>query len=103
MRALTAADCLACGACCREGYDTVEVDDDDPVVELHPELVSPGPFGRLNLRRDGPRCACLLVASGVYTCRIYQDRPTTCRDLQVGSPACRTARERVGLPVPPIP
>ena len=100
MRPLTATDCLSCGACCREAYDTVEVDDDDPVVGRHPELVRRGPFGRLNLLREGPRCACLLAQRGVYTCAIYEERPRTCRDLEVGGEACRTARQRVGLPVP---
>lgn len=90
-------DCLTCGACCREGYDTVEVDDDDPVLDAHPGLAAPGPFGRLNLRRDGPSCACLRLAGGRYTCAIYADRPRTCRDLEVGSDACRAARARVGL------
>jgi Fe-S-cluster containining protein len=91
-------DCLSCGACCREGYDTVEVDGDDPALVAHPDLATMGPFGRLNLRRDGPRCACLRLDGKRYTCAIYQDRPRTCRELEVGSEACRTARARVGLP-----
>lgn len=92
-------DCLACGACCREGYDTVEVDDDDPAVARFPELFARGPFGRLNLARSGPRCACLDGAPGAWKCSIYADRPQTCRDVEVGGEACRFARARVGLPV----
>ena len=93
-----AFDCLTCGACCREGYDTVEVEDDDPAVQRHPELMRRGPFGHLNLHRDGPRCVCLRLANQRYTCAIYPTRPRTCRDLAVGSAACLTARRRVGLP-----
>lgn len=91
-------DCLTCGACCREGYDTVEVHEDDPAAGLHADLLRRGPFGHLNLRREGPRCACLRVDGSRYTCAIYPTRPRTCRDLAVGSEACLTARERVGLP-----
>lgn len=91
-------DCQACGACCREGYDTVEIDEDEPLVTARPELVARGPFGRLNLKRDGPRCACLAVDGAAFACRIYRERPTPCRDLEAGSEACLTARRRVGLP-----
>jgi Fe-S-cluster containining protein len=91
-------DCRSCGACCREGYDTVEIDEDEPITRTHPQLVSRGPFGRLNLARDGATCACLLATAGGYSCRIYDERPNTCRDLEVGSPACRHARAKVGLP-----
>jgi Fe-S-cluster containining protein len=92
-------DCQACGACCREGYDTVEVDDDEPFVALHPELLSRGPFGHLNLKRQGSRCACLGVTAAGWTCSHYAVRPQTCRDVEIGSEACRFARQRVGLPV----
>ncbi|TVQ88772.1 MAG: YkgJ family cysteine cluster protein [Deltaproteobacteria bacterium] len=91
-------DCQSCGACCREGYDTVEVDEEDPATRLHPELLHRGPFGRLNLRRDGVCCACLRVEASKYTCAIYATRPLPCRELEIGSSACLTARARVGLP-----
>jgi len=89
-------DCTQCGACCREAFDAVEIDADDPFVRLHPDLVITTPFGQTGVRRDGDRCACL-VGDGPYTCRVYADRPQTCRDVEPGGQACRWARERVGL------
>ena len=90
-------DCIACGACCREAFDVVEIEDDDPFAAKHPELVHRTPFGRLSVNRTGDRCACLLVSAGRFTCRHYADRPQTCHDVEAGGEACRWARERVGL------
>jgi Fe-S-cluster containining protein len=92
----TELDCLACGACCREVYDTVEVGDEDPFVLLHPELVQDH-HGRLNLRREGNRCACLIPGPGTWTCRVYDERPQTCRDFEQGGENCLEARRRLGL------
>jgi len=92
-------DCIACGACCREAFDAVEIDDDDPFVRLYPTLVIQTPFDRTAVRRDGDRCACLLGRSGKYTCAVYANRPKTCRDVEVNGSACRWARQRVGLPI----
>lgn len=94
-------DCLACGACCREAFDAVEIAADDPFVRLHPRLVIRTPFGHSAVAREGDRCACLQVAEGRFTCRHYADRPQTCRDVAVDGEACRWARERVGLPINP--
>jgi Fe-S-cluster containining protein len=73
----------------------------DRVTRSHPELVRrdgdwvdlqrvPSPTG------CGTRCIAL-VGNGPYTCRIYEDRPTTCRDVETGSEGCLFARRRVGL------
>ncbi len=94
-------DCRACGACCREAFDTVEVDEDDPFLRRHPGLVARTPFGRWGVVRCGSRCAALRGGPGDFTCRVYAERPRPCRDLEVGGPACRWARARVGLPVDP--
>lgn len=96
-----ALDCLACGACCREAYDSVPVTPDDAVNEVHPELLRvdgdwvdlkrvPSPTG------CGSRCVAL-VGEGPYHCRIYAVRPQTCRDVETGEPGCLFARRRVGL------
>jgi Fe-S-cluster containining protein len=110
-----ALDCLECGACCRAAYDCVVVSPRDPVRKKHPELVVVrGPY--LEMQRDGDRCAQLKggaleralpgeaagEAAGEkgfapYTCRIYEDRPKTCRDFQNAGEHCLTARRRVGL------
>lgn len=91
-------DCRTCGACCREGYDSVTVDADDPVVTRRPALIVARPT-YLEIRRAGPRCAALEGDGGAtpYGCTIYDDRPRCCRDLEENGEHCLTARRRVGL------
>lgn len=93
-----ALDCQQCGACCRQGYDTVEIGARDPVRKAHPELITTRD-GRLAIARTGDRCAAL-SGDGVaepHVCRIYADRPRPCRELAVSSTNCLIARRRVGL------
>lgn len=92
-------DCLACGACCREAYHTVEVAERDPVNKRHPELVVMQ-GKRRKLRREGERCAALAGGRGPhepYACAIYENRPRTCREFVRGGENCLDARRRVGL------
>lgn len=119
-------DCLSCGACCREAYDTVEVSSRDPAKKLHLDLMVPR-AGGLDMKRAGPRCACLrggidltpptpAIAGGTsaadeglkvaprimpggapFTCEIYETRPRTCRDFTRFSENCLSARRTVGL------
>jgi Putative zinc- or iron-chelating domain len=92
-------DCLTCGACCREAYDSVEVSQRDAVRKSHPDLVI-HQGGRLKLLRDHERCAALeggQRSGEPYSCRIYPDRPRTCRDFTLGSRNCLDARRKVGL------
>jgi hypothetical protein len=90
-----ALDCRSCGACCREAYGVVELAPRDPFVKKHPELVQEID-GRKVLLRVGGRCPAL-EGERSYTCRVYEDRPRTCRDFTLGSPNCLEARRRVGL------
>jgi Fe-S-cluster containining protein len=93
-----APECLACGACCREAFDAVEITRRDPVRALHPELVEAAE-GRLRIRRAaGNRCGAMELDS--YVCTIYGDRPRCCRDFERSGPNCHFARERVGLTLP---
>lgn len=89
-------DCAACGACCREAFDVVELEPSDAFVNLHAELCAVRE-GRIELRRPGGRCLALDVVEQRYTCRVYPTRPQTCRDFTRGSVNCREARQRVGL------
>jgi hypothetical protein len=99
-------DCLDCGACCRSAYDAVPLeshDDDERFAIRHPALVIVDGGGRW-IRRvpDGEhtRCAALDGAdAGPYRCRVYDDRPRACSDLERGGDHCLTARRRVGLTV----
>ena len=91
--------CGRCGACCREAYDTVEVAGSDPVRKIHPDLIE-RQGSRYRLRREGSRCAALAghPDQGTdYSCRIYPQRPKTCRDFALYGAHCLTARQRLGL------
>jgi hypothetical protein len=92
-------ECTRCGACCREAYGAVIVSSRDPVATRHPDLLHRD--GRtLLVRRDGDRCAALTGGAGPddgYLCRIYAERPRTCRDFTRLGEHCLTARRRVGL------
>ncbi|MGC4086339.1 MAG: YkgJ family cysteine cluster protein [Polyangiaceae bacterium] len=90
--------CKTCGACCREGFDRVELRPSDSLRKRHPELVRedswgvfiPRPDGRcLGLQGDGERSA--------FRCAVYADRPHSCQKFEIGGAACLVARRRVGL------
>lgn len=96
------AECLACGACCREAFHAVDVHANDRFARRHPELLERR-FGVLQVLRapvDGlanpplNRCVCL---GADYRCAHYADRPRTCRDFTIRSENCVEARRRVGL------
>ncbi len=95
-----AVSCDDCGACCREAYHVVSVAVRDPVVWRHPDLIVRNGH-RFSVLRDGEKCAALQVAGGAggaqaFACKIYEDRPQTCRDFERGGRNCLTARRRVG-------
>lgn len=120
-------NCLSCGACCREAYDTVEVAPRDRAKKRHLHLMVERQGGH-DMKREQGRCICLqggvalrqlepaIVSEGgphpervrptpplyrpggaPFTCSIYGDRPQTCRDFTLGSANCLDARRRVGL------
>ena len=101
-------DCLTCGACCREAYHSVSVSVRDPVVWKQPGLVVRDGH-RWSLLRAAERCAALEDGDpgasagggrpvvGRYHCRIYEDRPRTCREFERAGRHCLVARRRVGL------
>jgi Fe-S-cluster containining protein len=108
-------DCLSCGACCREAYDTVEVAPRDPARRHHAALMVERRGGYDMARQDG-RCVALTggellerrgrparslpvyqPSAEPFVCTIYEQRPKTCRDFTRGSRHCLTARRAVGL------
>lgn len=91
--------CGQCGACCREGFDRVDVRASDLVRRHHPELTHKDGFG-YHLPRPAGRCVALEGDGGSetpYRCRIYPHRPKACADFEIAGDACLTARRRVGL------
>lgn len=93
---LVSDSCRGCGACCREGYDRVELRRGDVVRKRHPELVSVDGAVAFIARPAG-KCRALSESGGCYTCEIYEDRPKACAELEPGGDACLSARRRVGL------
>jgi len=91
--------CGSCGACCRQGFDLVQVRPRDPIRRLHPELVIETRHG-LNVPRPGGLCVALVGTgsrSAPYRCRVYEDRPRACADFSLAGDACLLARRRTGL------
>jgi hypothetical protein len=93
------AECGACGACCRQGFDLVQVRAREPFRKRHPEHLASSSVG-LHLPRPGGRCP-LLQGDGLeatsYRCADYEHRPRACEDFPVAGDACLLARRRVGL------
>lgn len=89
-------DCRACGACCREAFHTVVLTRRDVLRKLRPDLVTMID-GRPEMPRPEGLCPALVHDAHGYTCTVYDDRPTSCRDFAMGGEACLVARRRVGL------
>ncbi|GAB4209317.1 MAG: hypothetical protein OHK0013_28610 [Sandaracinaceae bacterium] len=100
-----ALDCLACGACCRTGYDgRILVPAADLVrwkrlgrEDLLAKL-QPGHFGEMAFATtpDGA-CVHLGVPGAPNACAIYEIRGTTCREFERGSWQCREFRRDFGV------
>jgi Fe-S-cluster containining protein len=87
--------CLECGACCFSNLETsirVTGDDYERLGAAADELVH---FvgNRAYMRLSNGHCAALAVErEGRFVCRVYESRPTICRDLERGSPQCEGER-----------
>lgn len=96
---ITADDCGSCGACCRQGFDFVQVSARDPFVSLHPELIQLKDGQHIVPRPDG-LCVALAgdgTTDSPFRCQHYDTRPRNCRDFEVAGDACMQARRRAGL------
>jgi len=50
-----------------------------------------------------PCCAALQQSEdGGFACRVYEQRPAPCREVQIGDDKCVQARARHGLPALPL-
>jgi hypothetical protein len=92
-------DCQTCAACCRHAFSLVPVRPSDEINWKHPQLVAKS--GKdLTVIRDPERRCCAALGDRddhSFGCRIYHDRPRTCRDFTSGTRNCLEARRRVGL------
>jgi hypothetical protein len=91
---LDLAACRACGACCRQGFHHVGVDDDEPIASS--DLVRRTEHGGIVPRPDG-FCVALAAHRSPWTCTVYAQRPRACSDFEIAGEHCLSARRRVGL------
>jgi uncharacterized protein len=100
MTPLTEKDCQTCGACCahfRVSFYWQEAEQRglDPSI-LH--QVTPWRVCMNGTESLPCRCSQLQGTLGQeVTCRVYESRPTPCRDLQPGDAKCLQARAAHGL------
>ena len=106
-------DCQLCGACCVQqglfdGTSYVYLDRQEAKRLRRMGLtVVQGALGDsyLGCRSHagaGGRPACVALEGKVGLrcgCSIYSERPSVCREFEVGEALCRAARERAGLPL----
>jgi Fe-S-cluster containining protein len=109
----TEFDCQTCGACCvqlgpYDGNAYVYLDKREaqlmrslglPVVET---AMGSRCLGAAAHEGAAGRPACVAFAGelgGRCGCSIYENRPSVCRELEVGDELCRQAREQAGLPI----
>lgn len=90
--------CLACGACCmsyRVSFYWAEADGLPPAMT---EQVTPHVACMAGTNASRPRCAALQTGSdGAVACAVYAQRPSPCREVEIGDEKCNKARLRHGL------
>lgn len=63
------------------------------------EKVSPHLACMAGTNRPDPRCGALQGEVGrAVSCGVYPSRPPPCREVEIGSEKCNSARARHGLP-----
>ena len=100
---LDAQDCLGCGACCRRGFDVVEVSAREMFARRHPDLIEVRSEDRCVVPRPDGRCVVLIgdgSTSAPFRCRHYDERPRSCRNFALAGDACLLARRRCGVRKP---
>jgi len=105
-------DCQECGACCLSGGDSTGTDyvyldknEARRMKRLGLTVIQAEGRSFLGVRSHlgaGGQPACVAfhgVMGARCGCSIYLDRPTNCRNFEVGGPGCREARAEAGLPL----
>lgn len=98
-------DCLQCGACCRTGADGRILIPEEDLLRWRragrhdiADAVQPGHFGLVAFATtDAGACVHLGTSASPHACQIYEDRGTTCRDFERGSPQCHEFRRDAGI------
>ena len=93
--------CTSCGACCasfRVSFYWAEAAEHGLSEDLY-EALTPTLACMKGTHHKTPRCVALSGAVGQrVTCLAYTQRPSPCREVQVGDAQCRKARAQHGLP-----
>lgn len=87
-------DCRSCGACCREAFHQVPVEEESPLWTEHPDWIARDEYGP-HLPR--PQGRCVALRGPPFLCAAYAARPASCRDFEIAGENCLIARRRVGL------
>lgn len=89
--------CASCGACCREAFDVVPVEEDEKLHEVRADLIEMR-AGLFVIARPEGQCRALNeLPVGHYRCSVYELRPRACMELARGSAGCLEARQRLGI------
>lgn len=106
-------DCQTCGACCvqfgtEDGNAYVYLDRDEarrmgslglPVIR---QAMGARCLGAAPNEGAGGRPACVAFVGnlgGQCGCTVYEERPSVCREFDVGGGLCLHARQQAGLPI----
>jgi Fe-S-cluster containining protein len=85
-------DCTKCGACCKMYHACgVPVFPDD-LHAIHPKYRTQDADGFHVMATLGDKCAALAVNQDGTACKIYKDRPRSCREFKAGSADCLHCR-----------
>jgi Fe-S-cluster containining protein len=107
MSAFIDNPCLDCGACCKSfrvsfyWAEALELGLPDAMTEQVTRHLS----CMKGTNAVAPYCAALGQGSaGPMACGVYAQRPSPCRELDIGDEKCTRARAHHGLPpLPPLP
>jgi Fe-S-cluster containining protein len=97
--------CLSCGACCASFRVSFYFGESDSVPggsvpQQMVEVVTPFLVAMRGTNQPQPHCSALIGKVGVSSsCLIYEQRASTCREVEVGDERCITARTRHRLPM----
>ena len=97
-------ECQTCGACCAP-FLCVGVRPNDKVdPDNYWDIIVKGTHGEIvvdrYLRRDPDSMVCTALEGELgasVACRIYADRPISCRDFEAGSDRCHAIRRAYGI------
>jgi Fe-S-cluster containining protein len=94
-------ECTRCAACCTSrGERHVPVTGDDYArLGDDAERLTTWEQNRVFMRMTEGRCAALAIDADRALCSIYERRPSVCRELERGSPACEAEILRKGSPL----